>query len=1018
MCNATNGSIKSSSNSVSENPSKFSANGSSNSNGDTTASNNNNPNSSEKNGSSSKNGLHLDKDGKYNNITPSSSSSGNKNNAAAALPVLRGTLRYNTMGKRTHLLRGEWNYENVASSGSENQTPQRFEYRRFIAEEDDVTILPQDGEFFGEFSILIPSTNKEKKKQKKEREIIQEKGVKIQFIEKEDGKYEVNGKGSNRFGNFELFGTAEKNKNNDSEYEVVLKKRYITPTPGATAKSKKKGSKRKRPDNSNLTPGVPPPPAKSFPSNVVCMKGKVERTTALDGTQVISKIEGLWNSGLDKILEDPENEKGLSNKFEYNRDVTSGKFNGWFIVTSPDTSRATMSERNITFRFIKNSEGYFNVEGKGSNAYGKYEVTGNLKGDEVTVFRHFILSKRKAHKIPKTPKTSATPTDSTGIRHAPKLPMRQSGGSTSSKALSSGPKTPVFKLSDVKLPEIEDGELPKAVDPPGQGKYSVVSRGILKVTADGHHSCRGDWATSRELFDQGKHYKFSFGLKPSDAAIAADQDQKESEKNDSPDFMPTTTKFPLDSAHYYGNFHMQRGKAKVEDVQIVLKFRKNKAGTYNVHGMGVNEFGKYDLTGTLIPTGQICLYRIYHPQPDASLSNTSSGKQLLTPSELSSARPFKNNFAPRDSDSHDGEFSSLAVKASPVASNSIMPNSNSILPNSFMPHRSSSRQVKVPSRLEDGDPKFVQGKVMERCYELLRLMREKDVRGLFAEPVDPIACGVPSYPDIIKNPMDFSTISQKLHANEVDNHHDFAKLMRLVFENAITFNVGDDDPIGQSAKELLYLFNSKFKEIEKESDKLSSDKKSKGKGKGKKDSSKDSKKKAKDDQPKKKDSKPKSVSKGSKSNSGYVTRAEYNELHSSFVNLQTMFHAVVDQLEKSGIKIELPEPVVVPDVLPSAPAKKSTSKTPAAPKADVKLTTQELEALTEDIQELTSDEDITDGLFKILKQDENVNGDDGNIELEIDILSTLTQRKLQAFIKKVSYFIDCWCFMHTVILSR
>ena len=44
------------------------------------------------------------------------------------------------------------------------------------------------------------------------------------------------------------------------------------------------------------------------------------------------------------------------------------------------------------------------------------------------------------------------------------------------------------------------------------------------------------------------------------------------------------------------------------------------------------------------------------------------------------------------------------------------------------------------------------------CEEILDKMKRQRDADLFLFPVDPIALGIPTYFDIIKNPMDFSTI--------------------------------------------------------------------------------------------------------------------------------------------------------------------------------------------------------------------------------------------------------------------
>ena len=52
------------------------------------------------------------------------------------------------------------------------------------------------------------------------------------------------------------------------------------------------------------------------------------------------------------------------------------------------------------------------------------------------------------------------------------------------------------------------------------------------------------------------------------------------------------------------------------------------------------------------------------------------------------------------------------------------------------------------------------------------LWKVKDA-DLFHKPVDPIELGIPDYLNVIKNPMDFSTIKKKLNNNVYTNFKEF-----------------------------------------------------------------------------------------------------------------------------------------------------------------------------------------------------------------------------------------------------
>jgi hypothetical protein len=78
------------------------------------------------------------------------------------------------------------------------------------------------------------------------------------------------------------------------------------------------------------------------------------------------------------------------------------------------------------------------------------------------------------------------------------------------------------------------------------------------------------------------------------------------------------------------------------------------------------------------------------------------------------------------------------------------------------------------------------------CKESLAWLRSRAQAVWFAEPVDPIALGIPQYFDIVKKPMDFGTIAVKLARGDYSGHEQFKEDMELVFENAVTFTPEED----------------------------------------------------------------------------------------------------------------------------------------------------------------------------------------------------------------------------------
>ncbi|XP_047356519.1 bromodomain-containing protein 7 isoform X1 [Vespa velutina] len=92
---------------------------------------------------------------------------------------------------------------------------------------------------------------------------------------------------------------------------------------------------------------------------------------------------------------------------------------------------------------------------------------------------------------------------------------------------------------------------------------------------------------------------------------------------------------------------------------------------------------------------------------------------------------------------------------------------------------------------------------LQRLLEhLLRSMEKRDPQQFFAWPVtDSIA---PGYSQIITNPMDFSTIKQKIDDNNYQNLNEFIDDFKLMCNNATTYN-HQDTIYYKAAKKLLHV---------------------------------------------------------------------------------------------------------------------------------------------------------------------------------------------------------------------
>ncbi|KAI8811861.1 Bromodomain-containing protein [Cladochytrium replicatum] len=104
-------------------------------------------------------------------------------------------------------------------------------------------------------------------------------------------------------------------------------------------------------------------------------------------------------------------------------------------------------------------------------------------------------------------------------------------------------------------------------------------------------------------------------------------------------------------------------------------------------------------------------------------------------------------------------------------------------------------------------------KTMAFCSQLLRELVSRKYAQYntpFLFPVDPIAQGVPHYFDIIKHPMDLSTVRKKLEQGEYGSMDEFQEDIRLMFRNCREFNLKGSEVYEMGVK-LEKIFDEKWK---------------------------------------------------------------------------------------------------------------------------------------------------------------------------------------------------------------
>jgi len=112
--------------------------------------------------------------------------------------------------------------------------------------------------------------------------------------------------------------------------------------------------------------------------------------------------------------------------------------------------------------------------------------------------------------------------------------------------------------------------------------------------------------------------------------------------------------------------------------------------------------------------------------------------------------------------------------------------------------RSQIEEIKIPD-IDDSNPIYCHWE--KAAQRMMQALKKNPRAWIFAEPVKPLELGIPDYFDVIKKPMDFSLINEKLKRHEYRTMRQFLEDVELVFENCLVYN-GENSNVWSMCKEV------------------------------------------------------------------------------------------------------------------------------------------------------------------------------------------------------------------------
>jgi len=98
------------------------------------------------------------------------------------------------------------------------------------------------------------------------------------------------------------------------------------------------------------------------------------------------------------------------------------------------------------------------------------------------------------------------------------------------------------------------------------------------------------------------------------------------------------------------------------------------------------------------------------------------------------------------------------------------------------------------------------------AQRILRKLKNNVNGWMFNEPIDPISMGILDYPTIVKKPMDFETVSEKLKFNDYKCMQEYLDDVALIFANCKLYN-GENNCYGMAANQMVDIFKDQCEKL-------------------------------------------------------------------------------------------------------------------------------------------------------------------------------------------------------------